>query len=116
MSHLEGVVTFPSFHAITALLIAHAWRGLPGATLFKIWAALVIVSAVPIGGHYVIDLVVGAALWGVFAAIANWLRGPTMDDAPFPAWRRGAAVLLRAGRQTAAVSGANGKANLRIGG
>jgi membrane-associated phospholipid phosphatase len=74
LDHLEGVVTFPSYHAVMALLIAYAWRRLPGASLVAAWSALVIVSAVPIGGHYFIDLIAGGALWAAATAAAKALR------------------------------------------
>lgn len=110
LDHLEGVVTFPSYHAIMALLVANAWRGLPGASLVKVWGALVIVSAVPIGGHYVIDLVAGGALWGVFAVIAVRLRGPmAAPAAQFAFWRRrGDPPPFGSGAEPAAPGGADG--------
>lgn len=74
LDHLEAVITFPSYHAVMALLVANAWRKLPGASLVAVWSALVIVSAVPIGGHYFIDLVAGGVLWAAVAAAANLLR------------------------------------------
>jgi hypothetical protein len=61
---LQGVVTFPSFHCCLALMTIFATKGLRG--LFPIslgWNALVLVSTIPIGGHYVIDLPAGALLW-----------------------------------------------------
>ena len=79
-ANLQGVVTFPSFHCCLALMTIFAtWRL---RWLFPIsvgWNALVIVSTVPIGGHYAIDLPCGALLWlaatvaGV--AMAGWLPG-----------------------------------------
>lgn len=60
----DGVVTFPSFHTIMALIVAYACRGAGMASwLVYAWAAVLIVSTVPIGGHYVIDLWAGGLLW-----------------------------------------------------
>jgi membrane-associated phospholipid phosphatase len=59
-----GVVTFPSFHTMMALIVAYACRGFGFVSLVAyLWAGLVIVSTIPIGGHYVIDLAAGAVLW-----------------------------------------------------
>jgi membrane-associated phospholipid phosphatase len=59
-----GVVTFPSFHTIMALIVARGLRGHRGLGLLAwLWAALVIIATIPIGGHYVIDLIAGTALW-----------------------------------------------------
>ncbi|WP_375775607.1 phosphatase PAP2 family protein [Bradyrhizobium sp. ma5] len=64
LSNLQGVVTFPSFHTCLALMTIFATIGtrwLFGITL--VWNLLVLVSTLPIGGHYVIDLTCGALLW-----------------------------------------------------
>ncbi|WP_158226534.1 phosphatase PAP2 family protein [Bradyrhizobium sp. UFLA03-84] len=64
LSNLQGVVTLPSFHTCLALMTFFATIGtrwLFGITL--IWNLLVLVSTIPIGGHYVIDLTCGALLW-----------------------------------------------------
>lgn len=61
---LEGIVTFPSFHTAMALMTAAAWRDDPylrGPMI--VWNAGVIVSTIPIGGHYVVDLAGGALAW-----------------------------------------------------
>jgi membrane-associated phospholipid phosphatase len=71
INHLDGVIQFPSFHTVMALLIANAWRRLPGASLVAAWSALVIASAVPFGGHYFTDLVAGGAIWAAVAAAAH---------------------------------------------
>ena len=61
---LQGVVTFPSFHTSLALMTAFAWRRqkwifYPVAA----WNVIVIISTIPIGGHYGVDLLGGALLW-----------------------------------------------------
>ena len=63
MSATEGLVTFPSYHTAVALSVPLALRGL-GAISGIAWAAatVVVVSTVPIGGHYVIDVIAGAAI------------------------------------------------------
>ena len=71
LADLGGLVTFPSFHTILALLATQAlwdtrlrWAGVAGS-------AAVIVSTIPIGGHYVIDLLAGFAIWAACATIAR---------------------------------------------
>lgn len=63
VTDLSGLVTFPSFHTVLALLAAQAlwdtrlrWAG-------AVWTAVVIASTVPIGGHYVTDLAAGCLIW-----------------------------------------------------
>lgn len=66
-SHLEGVITFPSFHVAMALMVGYAVRGLRWLSVSAwTWSGLTIVSTVPIGGHYIIDLIAGAAVWVIF--------------------------------------------------
>jgi membrane-associated phospholipid phosphatase len=64
MSSLQGVVTFPSFHCCLALMTAFAYVEHRWLLLISLlWNALVIVSTIPIGGHYMVDLPAGAAIW-----------------------------------------------------
>lgn len=60
----QGLVTFPSFHVIFSLVglyaVAHI-RAL--AVLSAAFTAVVVVSIVPVGGHYVIDIAGGVGLW-----------------------------------------------------
>jgi hypothetical protein len=65
-SLLEGVVVFPSFHTIMALLATYAfWRTRLLWLLGLAVNGIVLISVVPIGGHYVWD--VGGALMFVAA-------------------------------------------------
>ncbi|WP_314949762.1 phosphatase PAP2 family protein [Bradyrhizobium cosmicum] len=68
---LQGVVTFPSFHCCLALMTIFAAVGI--RWLFwtlTVWNALVVISTVPIGGHYVIDLAGGGLLWLIGVTLA----------------------------------------------
>ena len=69
---LQGVVTFPSFHCCLALMTIFAtWGSRWLSAVSLVWNALVIVSTLPIGGHYAIDLPAGALLWLVATATAK---------------------------------------------
>lgn len=84
LAHMEGIVTFPSFHAAMAVLFVWgSWTAtaswylrLPILGLNALlWAA-----AVPIGGHYVVDLLGGTAI----AVGAIWVAerlATRIDDA-----------------------------------
>jgi len=70
-ANLQGVVTFPSFHCCLALMTIFAVTGI--RWLFWIvaaWNLLVLISTLPIGGHYVVDLAGGTLLWLASAALA----------------------------------------------
>jgi membrane-associated phospholipid phosphatase len=61
--NLGGIVTFPSFHA--AMAIIFAWAAFPSRHFripVAVINALMWVSAVPIGGHYVVDLLGGSVI------------------------------------------------------
>jgi hypothetical protein len=95
LSSLHGVVTFPSFHCCLALMTVFAYVEHRWLFLFSVlWNGLVILSTIPIGGHYLVDLAAGAALWGVAYVLATAL------------WRRtGETTLSLQSSQTASGSG-----------
>ena len=61
--HVDGIISFPSFHAAMAAILAYSFRGL-GVVSWVIGALNVAmcVSAVPDGFHYVTDIVSGVLL------------------------------------------------------
>ncbi|RYE02606.1 MAG: hypothetical protein EOP61_08020 [Sphingomonadales bacterium] len=65
---LTGIVTFPSFHAAGAAMLAWGFHCLPGGRLMAVFNAVMVVSALFVGGHYLIDLLAGLAV----AAGAIW--------------------------------------------
>lgn len=71
LDQVYGFLNFPSFHTVFALLIAHAMRGTRWFLPLAIWNALVIIATVPIGWHYLLDIVGGVA----FVAFGLWFVG-----------------------------------------
>jgi hypothetical protein len=69
---MSGVISFPSYHVIMGLVTLQAAVLLRVALLGVIWAGLVIVSAIPFGGHHVVDLVGGWVVWSI--SFAAWDR------------------------------------------
>jgi len=59
---MVGLVSFPSFHAVLALLVIYATRrtGLAGH-LFVVWNLIMLISIAPLGSHYLVDILGGAA-------------------------------------------------------
>ena len=60
---MEGIITFPSFHCVLAVLTAWAlwpvrWLG----PIMAVFNALVLVSTIPQGGHYLADILSGSAI------------------------------------------------------
>lgn len=60
---LDGLVTFPSYHAAGAMLLAYGWLAIPALRwIFVPLNILMLFSCVPIGSHYVVDVLAGMAL------------------------------------------------------
>jgi Flp pilus assembly pilin Flp len=75
LRHLQGLVTFPSFHVILAALFVYALRGIgwacPAAFVFNV---AVVVSTLPAGGHYMIDAPGGLAVTFIAVAFQRMMR------------------------------------------
>jgi hypothetical protein len=69
---MNGIVCFPSFHTVMALVILQGFANSPLKWAALLWSALTIVSTVPMGGHYVIDLGGGVLVWIVASRLATW--------------------------------------------
>lgn len=60
---IRGMVTFPSFHVAGAVLLGWAAVGLRILRWpFFALNAIMLVSAIPIGGHYLVDVIAGAVI------------------------------------------------------
>lgn len=74
---MRGICTFPSFHTVMALL--GAWALWPMRWYLRwpsaIFSAFVLFTTLPIGGHYFVDVLAGAAVFTASIAIAKRLPG-----------------------------------------
>jgi hypothetical protein len=76
-NRISGVITVPSFHTVCALLVAQAWHGTRVVgPLTKLLSGAIIFSCVPMGGHYLVDLLAGAAVWWAVTAAVDRLAEP----------------------------------------
>jgi hypothetical protein len=86
-TNMAGIIALPSFHTIVAVLLIYAHRR--ERWLLRCSLALnglMLLSVPPVGGHYLIDLLAGAAVAGVLIAAAQWRRvGWTVALAAKPA-------------------------------
>lgn len=81
LDRVSGVITFPSFHTVCALLIAQAWHGVRVVgPLTKVLTGAIIFSCVPMGGHYLVDLAAGAAVWWAATLAVDRLGKPEEED------------------------------------
>lgn len=66
LSYASGLITFPSFHTILALLAARALWPVPYVRwIGLLWAGLIVLSTVTTGWHYIIDLLAGGVVAGL---------------------------------------------------
>ncbi len=76
LASMQGLISMPSLHAAMAVLLAHAlWRtrwALPAIAL----NTLMLIATPVVGGHYVVDVLAGAALAGLSIL---WLPLPLSD-------------------------------------
>jgi membrane-associated phospholipid phosphatase len=74
--NLDGIIQFPSYHAGMAVLFAYAFLALPRGLALPFIAlnALMLVSAVSIGGHHLIDVIAGAGLAISAIAAVRFIR------------------------------------------
>lgn len=68
LAHLTGIITFPSYHTILAVLVACAFAGLPRLLpwVAALQAAIVFTTR-GVGGHYLADMAAGIVI-----ALAAW--------------------------------------------
>ena len=77
---IDGVITFPSFHAVVGFLVFSMWRKrMVKRVAAGLWLAVELLSTVT-GGHYVIDLIGGFAVWAAWFALSLQIeRRPHAD-------------------------------------
>ena len=74
-SHVEGIITFPSFHTTLAILLVYAVRHHRWALALLVpLNMLLIVATLSVGGHYLVDLPAGAAVAFISIAATRLLR------------------------------------------
>lgn len=68
----QGLVTFPSFHTVTAILLLLAFRDVPYMRWVSLVANTLMLLAIPIeGSHYLVDVIAGIAVALVAWALAG---------------------------------------------
>ena len=74
-SHVQGIVSFPSFHTTLAILLVYAVRHHRWALAILIpLNTLLIVATLSVGGHYLVDLAAGAAVAVISISATRLLR------------------------------------------
>jgi membrane-associated phospholipid phosphatase len=94
--NMQGLVSFPSFHTCMALIIAWCCRGHWLTSIVGIIVGAAIIAGTPIfGGHYLVDVLGGAAVFALaLIAWRNWIEpqlqpriaNTTATSFPLPNW------------------------------
>lgn len=80
LSHLMGIVTFPSYHATLAAILAWAQRDIARwRVAAAAWGGVTVVATPLFGGHYGVDVLAGLALAIVAIAASPWLATRLVD-------------------------------------
>ncbi|MBW0006304.1 MAG: phosphatase PAP2 family protein [Sphingomonas sp.] len=75
---IDGVITFPSFHAVVGCLVCSMWRKrLVTRVIVAAWLIVELLSTVT-GGHYVIDLVGGFVVWAAWFGLSKIIEQRAM--------------------------------------
>ncbi len=81
LAEMKGLIAFPSFHTVMAVLTVYAASAVPRALWPVVaWNGLVLLSVPVDGGHHVVDIAAGLVLAVAAIAAANricgWLANP----------------------------------------
>jgi membrane-associated phospholipid phosphatase len=73
IGQMRGIIQFPSYHAAAAVLLAYAFASLPRWIAIPAFITEITlgISAVPIGGHHLIDVLSGVAVGATSLGIAR---------------------------------------------
>jgi PAP2 superfamily len=73
LGQMKGIIQYPSYHAAAAVMLAYAFWSMPRWIAFCAAAVEIILcaSAVPIGGHHLVDIIAGIWLAATMLAIVN---------------------------------------------
>lgn len=75
LSTLDGVISFPSFHAVMGFITVTLWRkNICALALSSCWLAFMLLATLPYGGHYVVDLIGALLVWAVWFAASCHLE------------------------------------------
>ena len=80
---MHGIVSFPSYHTIVGLILIYSARN----SRYLAWPvfvlnAVLILSTMPIGGHYLADVLAGGVVFLVSLAIVEHQNGRAMSAQP----------------------------------
>jgi PAP2 superfamily len=85
LDQMQGVISFPSYHTVLALLCVYAHRGLRWSFAPVALLDCVMLISIPSeGGHYLADMIAGAMVALVSVVVVRWatVRAPLQHERP----------------------------------
>lgn len=85
LAHLDGLISFPSYHTVLAVLLTWAHRRTrlwPGVAAVN---AIMLLSIPTFGGHYLADMIAGAGVAGLAILATTAMRRAPAAPVPSPA-------------------------------
>jgi len=81
---VQGIIQFPSYHAASSALMIYGFAAAPKpiALAVSLWQATIIVAAVPMGGHHLVDVVAGIGVAILALGSARFMAQPRLAPAP----------------------------------
>jgi membrane-associated phospholipid phosphatase len=77
LQHLQGVIAFPSFHTVAAILLIYSHRPpVPSFGLMLVLNLLMLLSTPSEGQHYLVDVVAGSVVAAISAAAVRLATRP----------------------------------------
>jgi hypothetical protein len=82
-TEIRGIVGFPSYHTVQALVLIWYARGIPIVRWISLALNIAVIAATPIhGGHHLIDIFGGAAVAIAAIVLSHWIFQLTSRAAP----------------------------------
>ena len=73
LEYMRGLVTFPSFHTALAIITAYATRNIHFVALpAVVLNGIVIISTLPEGGHFLVDVLAGVLVAVLAIGLSRW--------------------------------------------
>jgi membrane-associated phospholipid phosphatase len=84
LGHLEGLISFPSYHTVLAVLLIWAHRRAPLAAPVAALNTVMLLSIPTFGGHYLADMIAGAGVAGLAILATTAIRHAAAAPTPPP--------------------------------
>ena len=80
---IDGVISFPSFHSVVGFLVLAMWRRNRITLLAAAaWLFFMLLATLPGGGHYVVDLIAGFAVWAAWFGLSRRIERRAVGSIP----------------------------------